>query len=306
MACCAIFAATSYGLNLSSDDVVKSRFFQAILQQDQMQIDKLLSQGQVHIDDVDEYGRTALYIAATGSDLHFIHFLLNRGADINYQNKLGLTALNGAALGGNLEIFRYLVARGSDPQVKDQLGGTVLTFAQHNGHQQIVDFILEQHGEISTNFSDWDALYSAAYSGDLDIFQYLVEKVKTTSAEVNIGLSYFADALSDKQKKQPYAANIIKANITSTNVNNTPPHAAQMFFISAGDQITSEAYSIDLGLVNPTSQVNNLAPYEESPKLPNISENSVKTMANNDQALMLGAQLWNQYVVEYIRYNSAP
>lgn len=302
-----IFVTNGHASISSSDEDVRLRFFQAVLQQDQAKIDQLLTQKQVHIDDVDQYGRTALYIAATGSDLHFVHFLLNRGADINYQNSMGLTALSGAALGGNLEIFRYLVARGADPKVKDRLGGTSFTFAKHNDHQKIVDFLTTQYSETSTDFSDWDALYTAAYGGDLDIFQYLVEKAKTTSDEMNIGLGYLANILHDTQRQQPYQANIIKANMTDTQYKaNAAPHVAQMFFISADDKITSEAYSTDLSLIEPITKADTLQLSQNLTTLTATENPSKTTITHNGQALMLGAQLWDHYIVEYIRYKTDP
>lgn len=293
-----IFAVGSYASFSLSDDKAQMRFFHAVLQQDQVEIDKLLSQGEVGIDDVDQYGRTALHIAAAGNNLHFVHFLLNRGADLKYQNAMGLTALSSAALGGNVEIFRYLVARGADPLVTDKLGGNALTFAKHNGHQQIVDFLVAQNSAITTDLSDWDDLHSAAYSGNLDIFAYLVEKAATTSVEKHLGLGYLASALDQKQQ-QPYQTNIIKASIVAAQYET--PQATQMFFVSKSNDNATEAYSTDISLVGSSIEPNN-----ELSQVTTISENTSKTISNNNQALMLGTQLWDQYVVEYIRYKANP
>jgi ankyrin repeat protein len=72
---------------------------------------------------------TAFQVAARRGDVGVMEILWNAGADINYRNCNGWTALMIACLQGEEAAVNFLLARGADPSYKDRLNRTAETFA---------------------------------------------------------------------------------------------------------------------------------------------------------------------------------
>jgi ankyrin repeat protein len=66
----------------------------------------------------DEYGQTALMLAARAGHGEVVRWLVARGADLDHTAKFGLSALMLAALGGHAVVARVLVDAGADPTLR--------------------------------------------------------------------------------------------------------------------------------------------------------------------------------------------
>jgi len=69
--------------------------------------------------------------------------LIQRGADINYKNRLGKTALHYTVINGNIQCTRILVERLADLTVKDSDGLTPYQIADREGFADVM-LILSQ------------------------------------------------------------------------------------------------------------------------------------------------------------------
>ena len=80
--------------------------------------------------------------AAFAGDLPQVRTLLEKGTDIDYQNKDGETALFIASQNGHEGIVQTLLDKGADANRQSKNGVTALFTASHNGHYKIVQALL--------------------------------------------------------------------------------------------------------------------------------------------------------------------
>ena len=79
--------------------------------------------------------------------------LLERGANINTQNKEGLTPLQQASQStreGYLDIMRFLLDHGANGDSRDDHGNTALHFAASKGHLEVARMLLERGANIDS------------------------------------------------------------------------------------------------------------------------------------------------------------
>lgn len=79
-----------------------------------------------------------LILAVQNDDLNIVKLLVSRGAEIDWRDTFKSTALMYAANQGNKEIINYLVSHGADVNAKDDQGNTVLSAAVEKGDNQVV------------------------------------------------------------------------------------------------------------------------------------------------------------------------
>ncbi|KAF8497808.1 ankyrin repeat protein [Russula emetica] len=73
-----------------------------------------------------------------------LRLLLERGADINAQNRGGRTPLHFASITGKLEAVRLLLKHGADVEAKDNDRMTALQEAAEEGHDEVVKLLRER------------------------------------------------------------------------------------------------------------------------------------------------------------------
>ncbi|KAL8901259.1 MAG: hypothetical protein Q9207_005291 [Kuettlingeria erythrocarpa] len=78
------------------------------------------------INEVDHWGRSALYWACAQGDLGNIDSLLRKGADPNLADSEGRTPLHSQADSANIEAVEMLFQSGADPKATNRRGGTPL------------------------------------------------------------------------------------------------------------------------------------------------------------------------------------
>ena len=97
------------------------------------EIVKLLLTTDLHPDNSDIYGSTALIKASQNSDVEIAQLLIQAGANVNHQNKTGKNALMIAAQNGCPELIKLLL---SHPKIdltgKDKKGRTALMIAEQS------------------------------------------------------------------------------------------------------------------------------------------------------------------------------
>eukprot|EP00605_Chrysophyceae_sp_TOSAG23-4_P001653 GSChrysophyteH1.ASY1.ANO1.1814.1 assembled CDS len=93
-------------------------------------------------------GHNALIRACSLSRASVVEALLDRGADVDYVNKLGMTPLHYAATVGSFIVCRILLERGADVHARDPDGRTAYSIAEEYGFLPL----MQQMGRHSTGF----------------------------------------------------------------------------------------------------------------------------------------------------------
>ncbi len=124
-----------------------------------------------------QFGDTALIIAAVWGHTDCLSLLLARGADPDRENKLGDTALIKAAGNGRTDCVRILLENGADLNISDNDGDTALIRAAWYGCTDCVELLLARGGKTDIkNKPGYTALIWAARNGDTTCVQLLLDK----------------------------------------------------------------------------------------------------------------------------------
>ena len=91
-----------------------------------------------------EYGLTALITAATYNRTDVVRCLLDKGADVNKQDREGMAALHFASGYKYTDVMRMLLQHGARKDIKDIGGITPIDSARWRNHKEAVD-LLEQY-----------------------------------------------------------------------------------------------------------------------------------------------------------------
>lgn len=100
--------------------------------------------------------------AAKEGDIDAVEEFLEKGADINMQNKDGSTALMWAANEGFEEIVKLLLQKGAAVNIQDNAGNTALMVAASKGFKEILKLLLQKGADVNMQNIYKDTPYSFA------------------------------------------------------------------------------------------------------------------------------------------------
>ena len=86
----------------------------------------------------DEYGRTAIYLAAQNGHAQIVKILMALSDNSNCPDNYGDTPIYWAARRGHTEIFKILAPLTDNPNAPNTDGNTPIYFAAHSGYTEIV------------------------------------------------------------------------------------------------------------------------------------------------------------------------
>jgi ankyrin repeat protein len=123
-------------------------------------------------------GRTALISASARGDLEVSSFLIQRGADVNIQDKQGYTALLHAIEARYEDVEKILLDHPNlDPHARGLNGITALGSYVWRERTDAVKKLLERGANVNAQDNDGDApLHGAAQNGNVELIDLLIDK----------------------------------------------------------------------------------------------------------------------------------
>jgi ankyrin repeat protein len=153
---------------------------------DPAMLDLLLGKGNAEVNAVNDYGATALYMAAMNASPELILSLLRADADPNAALLSGETPLMAAANRGRLEVVSMLLEHEANPNAMELIGGqTALMWAVSERHHDVVDLLIEHKADVNMQSkTGFTPLMFAAQQGDAGIAGALIRAGADVNASV--------------------------------------------------------------------------------------------------------------------------
>lgn len=116
----------------------------------------------------DGHGRTALLVAAHGSNLDIVRELARAGADMKAKDAQRYDIITIVAVRDDAAMLRLAIALGADPAaITSPYDGTALIAAAHLGHAEIVRVLIAAKAPLDhVNNLGWTAVMEAVVLGD--------------------------------------------------------------------------------------------------------------------------------------------
>ncbi|CAL5366378.1 unnamed protein product [Camellia sinensis] len=111
-------------------------------------LDVAREKGHKEVVEILEQGEAVLNAARRG-DLKHLESLLDRDASVNFCDQYGLTALHVAAIKGHKDAVMMLVEFGSDLEQEDNEGHTPLHLAVEGGHVETVEVLINRGANVN-------------------------------------------------------------------------------------------------------------------------------------------------------------
>ena len=135
-------------------------------------------------DATDDYGETALLMAAASKHVDVVKTLLENGVNANATNPLGETPLLRAAAKGAEDVAGLLLKHGVDRGAKDLEGRLALACAAANGHEAATKLFLDEGCDPdSKDYVGRSPLWLAACNGHADVLELILKRAP--SVDVN-------------------------------------------------------------------------------------------------------------------------
>jgi serine/threonine-protein phosphatase 6 regulatory ankyrin repeat subunit B len=215
-------------------------------------VQTLLSAKGIDIDAKDQFGQTALIIAAIKGNDEAARALINKGANVNAANNNGRTPLMIATAIGHLQIVQALLsAPGIDIDAKDQFGQTALIIAATKGNDEAARALINKGANVNAaNNNGWTPLMSAAQHGHLTTIQILLS-AKGIDIDTKNSDGATALILAAANGKDDIVKELIN-NGADVNITDNNGRTPQMWALQGGHQTTAQI------LLNSTRISNNL------------------------------------------------
>jgi hypothetical protein len=102
-----------------------------------------------NVNDCDEYGRTALHLAACNGQDECVKYCVKMGANVNARTNHGWTPLHIAAMDGRVDFARVFLDADVLVDATDNYGMTPLHFAIDNKRVDVAQMMIDQGAKVS-------------------------------------------------------------------------------------------------------------------------------------------------------------
>jgi ankyrin repeat protein len=134
---------------------------------------KLFQQNPQVVNEINDAGYSPLILACYRGNAEVAKFLINNGAELNYNNSMG-TALMAAVVKNNLEIASLLLDNNVDVEQTDANGTTALIYAVQFKNAIFIKLLLNNNADKSkVDINGKTAFEYAVFSGNQEITNLL-------------------------------------------------------------------------------------------------------------------------------------
>jgi len=118
----------------------------------------------------------SIHQAAVDGDIDQVKALLDKGENINQQNRMGWTPLMAAVNNRRPAVVEMLISKGADLNVKDKRAQTALFLAASTGQKEIVELLVNKGAEVNVTMATGDnALTIARKGGNTEMVDFLTK-----------------------------------------------------------------------------------------------------------------------------------
>ncbi|XP_032219322.2 fibronectin type 3 and ankyrin repeat domains protein 1 [Nematostella vectensis] len=150
------------------------------------------------IDSPDKFGLSPLMVASQKGYVDIVKALLERNADVNYQNISGKTAMMMACFSGQLEVAKLLQQQGAGWNTIDHTGSMALHWAVDGGNLDVIRWMFTEGCavDIKDKTSGWTPLMRvAAVNGNINIAKLLIHHGANVNSQDKDGKTILMNAV---------------------------------------------------------------------------------------------------------------
>ncbi len=165
-----------------ADSSGENLLFSAAKNKDAEVMEFLINKG-LNVNKNNKYGENPLMLAVQYNDAEVVKLLINAGADVNISSDMSVSPLTLSANTGKLETMKLLVEAGADIHHRGFMDNTPLMQAIGNDSVECVKYLIEIGADINQlNSIDTSPLNAALYDEDIESFKVLLD----AGADINI------------------------------------------------------------------------------------------------------------------------
>lgn len=173
--CSPLMKAVKYGYLKIIDVLIKAGAEYS--DEEKEKIDKLIEERN-DINFVNRYEQTSLFLAISSKDVKLAKLLIEKGADINKENRWG-TPLIAALKNHYIELVSLMIEKGANVDGRDiDTGNTALVLSLQNNHIEIAKLLIEKGADINDKdtYTGDTGLILALKGNHIEIAELLIEK----------------------------------------------------------------------------------------------------------------------------------
>ncbi|XP_031842517.1 tankyrase isoform X3 [Nomia melanderi] len=219
-------------------------------------VQRLVTQDNINCRDAQGRNSTPLHLAAGYNNLEVAEFLLERGADVNAQDKGGLIPLHNASSYGHLDIAALLIKYNTVVNATDKWGFTPLHEAAQKGRTQLCalllahgadPFLKNQEGQTPVDLASADDVRCLLQ--DAMATQQVVPSVPSGNGGVGVAINLTGNGNSTINSRPP--------SIVAVPVTPPPPLTQETVIMPSGTAMT-----LCVPLARPSSCLSPMPPSE--------------------------------------------
>ncbi|XP_076295146.1 tankyrase isoform X2 [Lasioglossum baleicum] len=219
-------------------------------------VQRLVTQDNINCRDAQGRNSTPLHLAAGYNNLEVAEFLLERGADVNAQDKGGLIPLHNASSYGHLDIAALLIKYNTVVNATDKWGFTPLHEAAQKGRTQLCalllahgadPFLKNQEGQTPVDLASADDVRCLLQ--DAMATQQVVPSVPSGNGGVGVAINLSGNGNNTINSRPP--------SIVAVPVTPPPPLTQETVIMPSGTAMT-----LCVPLARPSSCLSPMPPSE--------------------------------------------
>ena len=133
----------------------------------------------VRVDEPNELGNTALWVACAKRYPCIIDELINAGANVNWANAKGNVPLSNICQMGPLKVAERLIAAGAQTEHVNSNGDTLILLAARNGQHEVLQYLLNfvstAHASLVAHIDGFNALFASVESDKAECVRVLAD-----------------------------------------------------------------------------------------------------------------------------------